>query len=109
MASLGLWEIPMSVTGGLRIPLIGTSLLAGPDGLSARLLAHARRLDYFHLELHGMDLADPEGDGYAEALRSVQPELRLPLNVRLGRLRTLLEARGGGVPLREAVARRSRG
>lgn len=89
----------MSVSPSLRFPLIGTVLLAGPESLASRLRQTAVKQPYFHLELHGLDLADSgdndsAGDGYLAELKALQPELRVPLSVRLERLRTLLRARG---------------
>ena len=95
---LELWEVPMSVSPYLRLPLIGTALLAGPELLATRLRQSAIGQRYFHLELHGIDLADAgdkdsAGDGYAPELKALQPELRIPLKLRLERLRQLLRAR----------------
>jgi peptidoglycan-N-acetylglucosamine deacetylase len=105
-----LWELPMSVTPRLRLPLIGTSLLCTPDLLARRLAQAARRLPYFHLELHALDLADGERDGYGAALRHRQPELRTPLAVKRRRLRSLLLDRGPTTLLRElAITLSSRG
>lgn len=102
-ADVDLWELPMSVSPWLRLPLIGTSLLASPSWLAASLRAAARRASYFHLELHGIDLADPERDPIAASLCQRQPELRVPFAVRRERLAGLLSARGGGFPCRDAV------
>jgi len=100
---VGLWELPMSVSPVARVPLIGTTLLALPALVSGPLRRTALGLPYLHLELHGMDLADPDRDGLAVALRARQPELRTPWRVRYERLRELLALRGGGSPLRDAV------
>jgi len=104
----GLWEIPMSVSRYLRLPLIGTMLLAGPEPLANSLRAAAAREPYFHLELHGLDLADSggngsPGDGYAPELLALQPELRVPLSVRLDRLRALLTTRGTTTSIVSAI------
>ena len=98
MSQLKLWEVPMSVSPYLRLPLIGTALLAGPEPLATRLRQGAIGQRYFHLELHGIDLADAgdngsAGDGYAPELKALQPELRIPLKLRLDRLRQLLRDR----------------
>jgi hypothetical protein len=100
----GIWEFPMSVSSFLRLPLIGTMLLAGPEPVAGLLRDAAVRQPYFHLELHGLDLADSgdkrnPGDGYAQELLSFQPELRVPLSLRLERLRRLLTARGNARPI----------
>jgi hypothetical protein len=100
----GIWEIPMSVSSYLRFPMIGTLLLAGPEPLASLLRDAAVRQGYFHLELHGLDLADSgegdnPGDGYGQELLSLQPELRVPLSLRLERLRHLVTARGNAKPI----------
>jgi peptidoglycan-N-acetylglucosamine deacetylase len=104
MEDLRLWEVPMSVSPYLRLPLIGTMLLAGPGPLAARLRAVATKQTFFHLELHGLDLADSgddgtSGDGYAPELKALQPELQVPLTIRMDRLRSLLMARSDARPI----------
>jgi peptidoglycan-N-acetylglucosamine deacetylase len=104
----GLWEIPMSVSRYLRLPFIGTMLLAGPEPLANNLRDAAARESYFHLELHGLDLADPgskgsPGDGYASELLPLQPELRVPLCLRLDRLRDLLRSREHATPIQSIL------
>lgn len=98
-----LWELPISVWPGWRWPLIGTSLLAMPAPLGGPLRRAALRLPHFHLELHAIDLADPDREPIARDLVHRQPELRQPWRVRYERLRELLALRGGGRPLRDAV------
>lgn len=100
----GLLELPISVTPWARLPLIGTSVLSAPAALAELLLARARTLPYFHLELHGLDLADPTTDPIAPALRARQPELRTPFARRRGRLHDLLRARGPTTRLRDLVS-----
>lgn len=79
-----LLEIPMRVTPGARLPLIGSSLgLAGARG--ARLMVRAcRARPTFSLELHGMDFLERE-DGL-EDLAPHLPELARPLARRLAAL-----------------------
>lgn len=75
-----LLEIPMFVTRGPRLPIIGTSLgLAG--GRAALLVRAGLPAHYVSLELHGMDFLDVS-DGL-EDLRRHQPELARPLTVRM--------------------------
>lgn len=83
-------ELPIQVTPGLRLPVIGTSIgLAGPSG--ARLLARmCSGEELVNIELHGMDALD-RGDGL-EALAPYQPELRSSLAHRLDSLAALVEA-----------------
>ena len=98
----GLWEFPMSVSPTLRWPLIGTTVLAGPE--PARRLAHAQAssLAWLHLELHGIDLLDADTDGLS-ALARREVSLRTPMSSRRERLQALLRARGGGQPIRDAL------
>ncbi len=105
MPKVGLWEIPISVSPGLRLPMVGTFVLSGPLALAQQAAIRG----FLHLELHGIDLADPgsdehPGDGYERALCKRQPELRVPLASRLERLRALLTARGGGSSIASAFA-----
>ncbi|MCR9165013.1 MAG: polysaccharide deacetylase family protein [Nannocystaceae bacterium] len=83
-------ELPMSVTPVARLPLIGTTLLSGPDLLRRRLVRRARTLPHLHLELHAIDLADAR----SEAIDADLPELRVPLASRRARLEALLRERG---------------
>jgi peptidoglycan/xylan/chitin deacetylase (PgdA/CDA1 family) len=98
-------ELPIQVTPGLRLPVIGTSVaLAGAAG--ARWLARACAGEALvNLELHGMDFLD-RSDGL-EALAPYQPELRVPLGRRLEALGAFVEetARHGArlVRLEEAA------
>jgi peptidoglycan/xylan/chitin deacetylase (PgdA/CDA1 family) len=98
-----LWELPIGVATPLRLPLVGTFLLSGPRALADRLYAAALRKDDLHLELHGIDLADPDGDAFAPALVRAQPELRVPLADKTDRLAALLRARGPTTLLRDVA------
>jgi len=93
--SEGLVELPMSVSGWLRLPIIGTTVLGGPAWLRTRLTEAAARLPHLHLELHAIDLADAERDGIDAPL----PELREPFALRSTRLESLLRERGETVRL----------
>lgn len=96
MPGCGMWEVPVSVSPVLRMPMVGTFVLGAGGGL---LLREARERKYLHLELHGLDLADADADGYDPALRRLQPELRTPLGSRLEKLRGLITARGSAVSI----------
>lgn len=92
-AGHGMLEIPIGVTRDetLRLPYIGTSLvLAGEAG--ARLLTRmiAGR-PVVCLELHGIDLADAEGDEIGFLLPH-QPDLRRSLDEKRRALRAAIEA-----------------
>ncbi|MCA9635912.1 MAG: hypothetical protein KC420_07780, partial [Myxococcales bacterium] len=95
----GLWEVPISVAPRLRMPMVGTFVLA-----SDRAAASAAELDYLHLELHALDLADPDLDGFDPALVRRQPELRTPLSARRERLRRILVERGGSATIAGAFS-----
>lgn len=83
-------ELPMSVTPMTRLPIIGTTVLSGPDAMRRRLARRASTLPHLHLELHAIDLADPR----TEPLGADLPEVRIPLATRRARLETLLRRRG---------------
>jgi len=69
-------ELPVAVTPGLRVPAIGTSLLLAPGWLRRRWLRQMARRKLFNFELHAIDLADAELDGFPGELVSRQPDLR---------------------------------
>ncbi|MEE9385809.1 MAG: polysaccharide deacetylase family protein [Nannocystaceae bacterium] len=99
LPELGLWEFPIGVSGILRLPMVGTALLAAPKRLSAALRHRALVQPVLHLQLHGIDLADPGlgGDGYDPTLLERQPELRVSLDHRRDALAELFSHRGGGL------------
>ena len=104
----GLLELPIAVTPGARLPVIGTSLILAPAWLRKRMVAAALRAPLFNLELHGIDLCDAAGDDLPAALVARQPDLRRPLAQKLAALdETLAAARAAGArfaPLAEAAA-----
>ncbi|HLT36234.1 MAG TPA: polysaccharide deacetylase family protein [Enhygromyxa sp.] len=113
LPEIGLWEVPISVSRTLRLPLIGTFLLGDSAPMLGKLQAEALRREaeqtrHLHLELHAIDLADPQADELDETLIQYQRELATPFERRLARLGKLLEARGGGVPIGRALARQIR-
>jgi hypothetical protein len=113
LPELGLWEVPISVSRVLRLPLIGTFLLGDTAPMMTRLQVAALRKEatqtrHLHLELHAIDLADPQADGLDPALVAKQRELATPLERRLERLIKLLGDRGGGVPIARAMSRHLR-
>lgn len=97
LAEVGLWEVPISVSSLLRLPMVGTFVLRGGP-----LYREALRAPSLHLELHALDLADPDEDPIDARLRKRQPELRVPLARRLERLRELITRRGGATSIAAA-------
>lgn len=93
-AEVGMWEVPISVSPLLRLPMVGTFVLRGGP-----LYREALRTPSLHLELHALDLADADSDPIDPALKKRQPELRTPLDQRLARLRELLKRRGGATSI----------
>jgi peptidoglycan/xylan/chitin deacetylase (PgdA/CDA1 family) len=84
-------ELPVAVTPWTRVPAIGTSLLVAPAWLRSRLVAAMGKRDFFNLELHGIDFADAEKDGIPGELVERQPDLRIPIDQKLGRLDRVLD------------------
>lgn len=85
-----LWELPIGVSGRLRLPFIGTSLALAPAPLFGHLVGGASRAHFVNLELHGVDFLDAS-DGL-EALGRFQIDLRVPAEAKLARFDRALEA-----------------
>jgi peptidoglycan-N-acetylglucosamine deacetylase len=105
----GIWEIPIQVTRGARLPFIGTSLtMAGAMG--ARLLARGVVGERFvNLELHGIDALDRH-DGLEE-LAKHQRDLRIPWSKKLDAIDAavqVLRAKGYSAVRMDELASRSR-
>jgi hypothetical protein len=75
--SLPIWEIPVGVTPGPRLPVIGTSVCALPP-VAAKALAHAFRAgrDFVEVGIHAVDFMDERDPGVAAELAARQPDLR---------------------------------
>jgi len=84
-------ELPVAVTPWSRLPAIGTSLLVAPEPIRTRLLSAMAGREFFNFELHGIDFADADKDGIPGELVARQPDLRLPIAEKLGRLETMLD------------------
>lgn len=113
LPEIGIWELPIGVSMGLRIPMTGTFLLPDKLPLLGKTAAEALRNEatttrHLHLELHAIDLADAEADGLDSSLIARQSELQTPLDRRLDRLAKLLETRGGGTSIVRAMSRHLR-
>ena len=107
LSELGLWEVPMSVSRGLRLPIIGTFLFGAPKLVRQQLMREAKRRRDLVLEMHAIDLADPLIDGIDEAIVAKHAELRVPLADRIEAFDGLLEARGGGESIARGLPRSS--
>jgi hypothetical protein len=80
----GLVELPIQVTPGLRLPVIGLSLLAGGARVGRWLVDACSTEPLVNLELHGVDFLEAR-DGI-EDVAAVQADVRLPLQRKLGLL-----------------------
>ena len=78
----------MSTLPVIRVPVIGTTVLAAP-WLARRGFAGG----FFNLELHGIDALD--ATDVPPEIAAAQPGLRLPASEKLARLRKLLESLPG--------------
>ncbi len=84
-------ELPIGVVPGVRMPFIGTSLIAfGELGWQATRAA-LRNADWMHLECHAIDLCDVDRDGLPERLRA-QPDQRVPFERKWPRFVRALES-----------------
>lgn len=99
-------ELPVGVTPWLRLPAIGTALLAGPGPLRRHIVRSMRKRPFFNLELHGLELCDARADGLPDTLVRRQPDLRVALHDKLARLSAALDGLGPAtrfVTLRDAA------
>jgi hypothetical protein len=71
----GLLELPITVTPGLRLPFIGTSLSFVGQTAAMKLARSLTEQPFVNLELHGIDALD-WNDGLG-SLAKVQPDLRI--------------------------------
>ena len=77
-----LLEIPMTAVPLVRIPVIGTSLIAGGVLGWVAMRQALARLPFVHIEFHAIDLTDHHADGIDDALLR-QPDQRVPLDRKL--------------------------
>lgn len=78
-------ELPIAVTPTLRLPAMGTSIGALPEGIARRVARSLAGDAFVGLELHAMDFLAAEDPGLGP-LRGHQPELRRPLAARAASL-----------------------
>lgn len=89
-AHTGLIELPIGVTRGARLPYIGTSLMLAGPARAQWLTQQMLHRPLINLELHGLDLLGAREDGL-ETLARHQYDLRIPVDVKLATLRTIIE------------------
>ena len=103
----GLLELPIQVSRGLRLPVIGTSLTLWGAGVARGLARMCVGEPLVNLELHGIDVLDA-ADGL-EPLRPHQPDVRVAAATKLAALHAVFDLfRKAGyafVTLREAAER----
>jgi hypothetical protein len=100
-------ELPITVTPGLRFPVIGTFVATLPERLTRSLYRACRRAVHFNLELHAVDALDVT-DGIPAPLARHQRDLRVPAALKLSRLEALLrlmQPEREVLPLAEAAER----
>jgi hypothetical protein len=98
-------ELPMTVTPGVRFPLIGTFAATLPLPAVRAAWASCRGDAFFNFELHAIDVLGAE-DGIPPELVRQQRDLRVPAARKLERLQTLfrwLKDERDVVPLRVAA------
>lgn len=99
-------ELPIGTTPGLRLPIVGTSIILAGPALRGMLLAGARARGGLCVELHALDLLVPERDGLEPRLVALRPDLRLPLGLRRRRLAEFFRALGGSASTMASLAGR---
>ena len=83
-------ELPIAVATPARLPVTGASLLLTPPSLRALLVRSLARETVLVINLHAIELADPEADGLPTEIVRRQPELRRSLSERQQVLREVL-------------------
>lgn len=75
--SLPLWEFPVGVLPGPRLPVIGTSVGALSPKMAARLVRWFElRQPALQFEMHGIDMMDDQDAAILPALAARQPDVR---------------------------------
>lgn len=89
-------ELPVATATRARLPVTGASLLMAPPPLRRMMLRSLGKLPVVVINLHAMDLVDPQADALSPALARRQPELRIPVGERMARLESMLLMLGRG-------------
>jgi len=86
----GLWELPMAVTPGLRLPFFGTLVTSAPDVVVRRAYRAVAQDEFLSLELHAVDVLDAS-DGIPAALVRRQKDVAILREKKERRLAEVLE------------------
>ncbi len=100
-------ELPISVSPGLRLPIIGTWVVVSPTRVRSWMLESMRGRSFFNLELHAIDLIGADEDGIPAALVARQPDLRASLTQKTRALEASLDRLASEyqfAPLREVAS-----
>lgn len=90
--ALPLWELPVGVVRGSRVPVIGTTLGAlPPRGAAALYYAHALGQRLVELEFHGIDFLDARDACIDPALAARQPDVRRAVDAKFAAYRGYFE------------------
>ena len=107
-AALPLWEVPVGVTPGLRLPVIGTTVCAVPPAAMGGLYRWFEAgQPSLQVELHGIDLMDATDAAVTPALAAKQPDVRRPWQQKRDSLASMLRLMARErtmLTLRDAVA-----
>lgn len=99
-----LWDVPISVTPRLRLPMHGALLVRSHGAAAKAVHNHARSASYLHIHFHGTDLMQGNTPAIGPELTKAMPELKIPVQERMARLRNLLEARKEAGSIEQALA-----
>jgi hypothetical protein len=90
-------ELPISVATLVGLPLTTAAIALAPKPLRALMARAVRYRDIIVVNAHAIDFADAVNDGIPPEIVSKQPELKIPVETRIERIRetlvTLLEDR----------------
>lgn len=82
-------EIPISTTGVVGFPYVGTFMMGYREWIYRYLLKRCRSISFLNIELHGIDFLDSE-DIRDERLLRAQFDLNIPVEKKLDRLRAII-------------------
>jgi hypothetical protein len=84
-------ELPITTAPFTRVPFIGTFAVVFPPWVVRAVYGTLRRTPFFNFELHGADFLDVS-DGVPEALAAAQRDFKIPVAIKLARLKTVFES-----------------